>query len=225
MRERTPSQTPSIKSDLEGPLYLARSTYRRLVEPAQLDPELLARTEDRYAGIREAALAARPPAADPGAQSPPARPGGDRPRHRPRVDRRRERRRRGDGGESPIPAGNLTTNPSFESDTAGWDVSTATIATEPAADAPDGEHVVRARALTPGGDFAIDDSPDTIQSSIAGRRYTAAAWVKATESTNGELVCIGLRERAGSDDEPVSDPTGGRRAALSVGVNSRPAGY
>ena len=56
VRERTPSQTPSIKSDLEGPLYLARSTYRRPVEPAQLDPELLARTEDRYAGIREGAV-------------------------------------------------------------------------------------------------------------------------------------------------------------------------
>ena len=56
VRERTPSQTPSIKSDLEGPLYLARSTYRRPVEPARLDPELLARTEDRYAGIREGAV-------------------------------------------------------------------------------------------------------------------------------------------------------------------------
>jgi len=110
-----------------------------------------------------------------------------------------------DGGESPIPAANLTTNPSFESDTAGWDVSTATITTERAADAPDGEHVVRVRALTAGGDFAIDDSPDTIQSSVAGHRYTTAAWVKATESTNGEPVCIGLRERAGSDGEPVSD--------------------
>ena len=29
--------------------------------------------------------------------------------------------------------------------------------------------------------------------------------MKATESTNGELVCIGLRERAGTDGEPVSD--------------------
>jgi hypothetical protein len=296
VRERTPSQTPSIKSDLEGPLYLARSTYRRPVEPAQLDPELLARTEDRYAGIREGAvqelaallaagpsvaLAARhallrmtsddsrrvsaraqaaleaaedaeraageamerPPAeGDEAAERPPADaaessvaapPPGVPPEARLVAPPARRGPRRviaagaalavialavvlvlivgggdgggGDGGESPIPAGNLTTNPSFESDTAGWDVSTATITTERTPDAPDGEHVVRVRALTPGGDFAIDDSPDTIQSSVAGRRYTAAAWVKATESTNGELICIGLRERAGSDGEPVSD--------------------
>jgi len=295
VRERTPSQTPSIKSDLEGPLYLARSTYRRPVEPAQLDPELLARTEDRYAGVREGAVqelaallaagpsvalaarhallrmtsddsrrvsaraqaaleaaedaeraageaverppaggheaAERPPAApeSPVAAPPPAGP----PEARLVAPPARRGPRRviavaaalavialavvlvlivgggdgggGDGGESPIPAGNLTTNPSFERDTAGWDVSTATIATERAADAPDGERVVRVRAQTPGGDFAIDDSPDTIQSSVAGRRYTAAVWVKATESTNGELVCIGLRERAGSDGETVSD--------------------
>ena len=38
VRDRTPSQTPSIKSDLEGALYLARSTYRPPVEPARLDP-------------------------------------------------------------------------------------------------------------------------------------------------------------------------------------------
>ena len=29
VRERTPNQTPSIKSDLEGALYLARSSYQR----------------------------------------------------------------------------------------------------------------------------------------------------------------------------------------------------
>ena len=278
-----------------------RSTYRRPVEPAQLDPELLARTEDRYAGIREGAvqelaalLAAGPSvalaarhallrmtsddsrrvsaraqaaleaaedaerAAGEAVERPPGE--GDEAAERPPADAaeppvavpppavpppavppearlvappaRRGPRRviaaaaalavialavvlvlivgggdggGGDGGESPIPAGNFTTNPSFESDTAGWDVSTATIATERTRDAPDGEHVVRVRALTRAGDFAIDDSPDTIQSSVAGRRYTAAAWVKATESTNGELICIGLRERAVSDGESVSD--------------------
>jgi hypothetical protein len=294
VRERTPSQTPSIKSDLEGPLYLARSTYRRPVEPAQLDPELLARTEDRYAGIREGAvqelaallaagpsvaLAARhallrmtsddsrrvsaraqaaleaaedaeraageaverPPAEADEAAERPAPGAAPHPAVPPEAgllappSRRLPRRGiaagaavavivlavalvlvvgggdggggggGGDGGESPIPAGNLTTNPSFESDTAGWDASTATLATERATDAPDGEHVVRVRALSPGGDFTVDDSPDTIESSVAGRRYSAAAWVKATESTNGQLVCIGLRERAGSEGEPVSD--------------------
>jgi Caspase domain len=56
VRDRTPSQTPNKKSDLEGPLYLARSSYRPPIEPATLDPDLLARTEDRYAGIREGAV-------------------------------------------------------------------------------------------------------------------------------------------------------------------------
>jgi hypothetical protein len=53
--ERASSQTPNKKSELEGPLYLAASSYRPEVPPATLDPELLARTEDRYAGIREGA--------------------------------------------------------------------------------------------------------------------------------------------------------------------------
>jgi hypothetical protein len=54
--ELAPSQTPNKKSDLEGPLYLAASSYVPEVPPATLDPELLARTEDRYAGIREGAV-------------------------------------------------------------------------------------------------------------------------------------------------------------------------
>ena len=56
VKEHTPSQTPNKKSELAGPLYLARSSYRPPVEPATLDSELLARTEDRYAGIREGAV-------------------------------------------------------------------------------------------------------------------------------------------------------------------------
>jgi hypothetical protein len=51
-----PEPDADRKSDLEGPLYLARSAYRPEPEPATLDPELLARTEDRYAGIREGAV-------------------------------------------------------------------------------------------------------------------------------------------------------------------------
>jgi hypothetical protein len=56
VKESTPSQTPNKKSEIEGPLYLARSTYRPQVQPATLDPELIARTEDRYAGIRVGAV-------------------------------------------------------------------------------------------------------------------------------------------------------------------------
>jgi Caspase domain len=56
VKESTPSQTPNKKSEIEGPLYLARSTYRPQVRPATLDAELVARTEDRYAGIRAGAV-------------------------------------------------------------------------------------------------------------------------------------------------------------------------
>jgi hypothetical protein len=56
VKERTPGQTPSKKSDLEGPLYLAKSSYRPPIMPATLDPDLVARTDDRYAGIREGAV-------------------------------------------------------------------------------------------------------------------------------------------------------------------------
>jgi sugar lactone lactonase YvrE len=56
VKERTPAQTPNKKSDIEGHVYLARSSYRPPVEPATLDPQLLAATEDRYAGIRLGAV-------------------------------------------------------------------------------------------------------------------------------------------------------------------------
>ena len=38
VRAKTPSQTPNMKSELEGPLYIARSVYEPPVEPKQLDP-------------------------------------------------------------------------------------------------------------------------------------------------------------------------------------------
>ena len=41
VKERAPSQTPSKKSELEGPIYLAKSAYRPEVKPARLDSDLL----------------------------------------------------------------------------------------------------------------------------------------------------------------------------------------
>lgn len=55
VQEHTPNQTPSIKSDLEGPLYVARSSFRPPLDAVELDPDLLARLEDRYAGVRAGA--------------------------------------------------------------------------------------------------------------------------------------------------------------------------
>jgi hypothetical protein len=310
VRDRTPSQTPSIKSDLEGPLYLARSTYRPPVNPAQLDPELLARTEDRYAGIREGAvqelaellsssdpsiaLAAREAllqvtsddsrrvsaraqtaleAAEDAAKQEAAAAAPPEPQAVPAPAATAERRRPpaarralaavlglavlaigvvlvltlggdgdGDGGggasgnatgkpsAAVIPAANLTANPSFESDLAGWDVEASRLSRERASDAPDGDYVVRVSAPTSSGDSTIDDRPDTIETSVEGRSYTAAAWVKATQATNGKVVCIGLRERAGSAGDPVGQAYAGEAVAagqyqeLRVSLDAKASG-
>jgi serine/threonine protein kinase len=108
---------------------------------------------------------------------------------------------RGGGSEEPpatpaaaIPANNLTGNPSFERDKADWDHFQSKITRERAADAPNGSYVARVTATAP-DEYSIDDEPDTVESSsVAGRTYTASAWVKATPSTDGRRVCIAIRE-------------------------------
>ncbi|MGZ4343192.1 MAG: caspase, EACC1-associated type [Solirubrobacteraceae bacterium] len=300
VRERTPNQTPSIKSDLEGVLYLARSSYRAPVVPAKLDPELIARTEDRYVGIREGAvqelasllsssdpsiaLAARevlmlltgddsrrvaaraqtaleavddatearaseaagdatqalPPKA-PARREPPAPP--EPPAARPPQAAPPPRSRRpiavgvalaaiaavvivaivalsgggsnggsgvqsttGSGVQSTtgavnasdkIPVGNLVQNPSFEHGLTNWDSNNSTLSTEQAADAPDGSHVVRVTATDATAPWAVDVSPDTVQDSVGGTHYAATAWVKGTDSSNGTIACLTVRERNG----------------------------
>src|SRR3954454_1519260 len=76
---------------------------------------------------------------------------------------------RGGGSEKPvakpaaaIPAGNLTGNPSFESDVADWDHFQSKITRERVADAPDGSYVARVTATSP-GEYSIDDEPDTVE--------------------------------------------------------------
>lgn len=119
------------------------------------------------------------------------------------------------GGDEPptatIPAGNLTTNPSFERDTSGWEPNRADIEREPAADAPDGEYVARVALTGSPASYAIDDDQDSLGSSIEGHAYTAVAWVKATEATNGEQVCIGLRE-----DDPTTGDAGEGYASITL---------
>jgi serine/threonine protein kinase len=93
-----------------------------------------------------------------------------------------------------IPDGNLTSNPSFEKNTSGWDVFNSKLTRERASDAPNGRYVVRVSLVGPPGEFTIDDDPETVSSSKKGRRYTASAWVKATAKNDGEKICITLRE-------------------------------
>lgn len=107
----------------------------------------------------------------------------------------------GPGRSAVIPASNLTSNPSFESETWGWDSFRSEIARVPATDAPDGGHVARVTLAGSSGEYAIDDDPDTVGASVQGRSYTAVAWVRATPSTDGEPVCIAIRERQAESDE------------------------
>ena len=106
-----------------------------------------------------------------------------------------------EGVADPIPAGNLTENPSFERNTAGWDVFRSDLTREEAADAPDGDHVVRVTLAASPGEYSIDDDPETVRSSRQGQLYTASAWVKATGSTDGQWVCLSLREGLEDGDE------------------------
>ena len=113
---------------------------------------------------------------------------------------------------SAMPAGNLTSNPSFEDDTSGWDIFNSQIAREAAKDAPDGENVVRVK-LTGSGEkeYSIDDDPDTVQSSVRGRSYSALAWVKATAGNDDKPICIAISEHDG-DDRSVGYAAGSVKA-------------
>ena len=105
-----------------------------------------------------------------------------------------------------IPEGNLTSNPSFERTSSGWDFFRSDLAREQASDAPDGENVARVTLSGSSGEYSIDDDPETVKSSQKGRYYTASAWVKATEATDGARICISLREglEDGDDDFPFA---------------------
>jgi hypothetical protein len=56
VRERTSNQSPTILSNLEGPLYIARSSYQPPTEPAALPRELLALIESQFANARLVAV-------------------------------------------------------------------------------------------------------------------------------------------------------------------------
>ena len=286
VRERTPHQTPSIKSDVEGVLYLARSSYRAAAPRATLDPELVARTEDRNAGIREGAVqelakllgsndasvaqAAREllmlmasddsrrvatatqvaltrEAPEPQAATPPLaeapRPGSRRPvaigaalvavavvvvlvialSAGSSKSGSAASSAGGSGGQAAtpaaakIPAGNLVKNPSFEQGKRNWDMFNSHLAVEQAPDAPDGTHVVRVAATNGVGEWGIDDLGDTVSDSVAGRRYTAEAWVKGSDATDGKQVCLTVRERPQQQGDAQIVDTEGAGGLLTSG--------
>jgi hypothetical protein len=101
----------------------------------------------------------------------------------------------GGGGVQP-PAGNLTHNFSFETDTSGWSCYQCTLARAVLPDAPAGTAAAQV-TLKPGfTSMALDDNPDTIASTVAGTAYVATAYVRAADpSSVGKTVRINLRER------------------------------
>ncbi len=173
------------------------------------EPRLAA--ELRALGIREVPLP-MPDAMTP-APGPHGRPDVRRGRHvhglrAGRGQPRRAHRRDADGhGHDPpgpptiIPAGNLTTNPSFETDLAGWGAYQGTIARAADAAAPDGGFIVRV-TRTAGTFFDIDDAPDTVQNSssraapIRGRPTCAAG----NAQTVGRTAFIRVREQSATGD-------------------------
>ena len=110
-----------------------------------------------------------------------------------------------------IPANNLTVNPSFERVKTGWGPFHSTIARERVPDAPDGRYAVRVALTTKPDEYSIDDDPETVDSSVKGHAYTASAWVKATPATDGERICIAIRE---------VPPTGGENSYVGVAQGS-----
>ena len=98
--------------------------------------------------------------------------------------------------QQPVPAGNLTTNPSFETNTTGWAGSTAALARVAVAGTSNGTFAVKV-SRSSGTSYGLDDNPNTLAKTLAaGNTYTAAAWVQsAATASNGKPVTIQIRER------------------------------
>ena len=101
----------------------------------------------------------------------------------------------GGGGTTPVPTGNLTTNPSIETNTTGWGAWQSTLARTAVADAPNGSWAMKVSQAT-GTYYTLDDTPDTVPTATAAAKYTGTAYVKAaTASAVGKPVRIVVRER------------------------------
>jgi hypothetical protein len=99
------------------------------------------------------------------------------------------------GAAATIPSGSLTANPSFEVSSSGWSARQGALSRRMLADAPDGRYVVRV-ARRAGASYTIDDTADTVRWAIAGRVYTATAWVRAAGGrAAGKTVRLRIREK------------------------------
>ncbi len=106
-----------------------------------------------------------------------------------------------------IPQPNLEANQSFETpdcsqgptsgSIAGWSSYNGTLATvNSPADAPHCNWYARVSPAAGATSYTIDDASNPVSSSIAGRTYTATAWVKGSASSDGKTLNAIIREGA-----------------------------
>ncbi len=87
---------------------------------------------------------------------------------------------------------NLVANPGFETNLSGWNTGTsATTLTRVCGVRHSGSCSVQLGRRTSTGDAVLDDSPNTVSSSVAGAAYAGSAWVRVP---SGRLVTVRLRE-------------------------------
>ena len=94
------------------------------------------------------------------------------------------------------PSANLVANPGFESGLSGWNTGDSrTTLTRTCTVAHSGSCAAQIGRKTSTGDAVLDDSPNSVASSVAGATYTASTWVKAPA---GRSVTLRIREYRGS---------------------------
>jgi hypothetical protein len=121
-----------------------------------------------------------------------------------------------------VASGQLVVNPGFESSLANWGTgNNATTLTRTCAVAHTGACAAEIGRRSSTGEAVMDDSPNSVSSSTAGRVYAASAWVKAPA---GRSVTLRVREYRGSRLVDVRTTTvTGTGAWQQVAVNSAPA--
>jgi hypothetical protein len=108
-----------------------------------------------------------------------------------------------------IPAGNLTTNPSFEADLSGWESFQGTLDRVAHPEAPDGRWVVQVTCTT-GNAFTVGSESQyvPVTNAVPGTLYTGSAYVAAASSSSvGKSARVFVRETsAGAATEVASSP-------------------
>jgi hypothetical protein len=117
---------------------------------------------------------------------------------------------------SPAPPTNLLSNPGFETWPGGWKTYGPATTLTQVTSAHSGAHSLRiATTRTKATASGVTDSPTTVGSTVAGRRYTASCWAKATA-----LITVKVQLKEGSQPAATSslklpDTTGWHQITLN----------